>query len=429
MRFYYAVRASGSSSFTTAVTTSTSGVYNSHIALSSSNTLLHAVMEYFPGSNPYMTYARFATSISQMQATPVIASGAETIKGTSSVSVSFQNVSGTPSQVRWNWESEPTDTDTDSSGWQTYSNPISISVPSTLLESTACTSVTLYTQVRDANLAVSQVKSDSVIFDTSVTAAVVLSNPHMRNKSSQFSDLDGALADIGQDSGASDGASSYTRDPLVYVGVSDQNECSNLTDLSLGRTTALMAPAITINENSFANVLPPPGTFQAGSNQVILRVNDSVGNTKNYTRTMIFDTQAPVLDSDSPGSFSASQSTDASILVSLKFVDVNVTDNSYPGRAFWGIWVANSRTAVADPVTDTELIWTPVEAPGSSSSFTIDRWSLATGLKLSQITTGDYTIYVRFLDGAGNPTAGYLTKTARIDTLTFPTTYVPLIRR
>jgi hypothetical protein len=285
--------------------------------------------------------------------------------------------------------------------------------------------VRLYTQVRTASQVTGQAQFDDVIIDNGVTAAVALTNPHLVRRSAQFSDL----ADLNRDGGASDGDPAYTREPVAYVEIQGVNECSGINTLATARSTTRVAPSRKVTKDFFANVLPFPGAFALGSNAVMVRVVDKVGNIKDYNQTLTYDVTPPVLDSNSPGNVSATPGTDATILTSLKFSNVNVTDNAYPGRGFWGVWVANSRTAVANPTTDASLIWSPLAAPGTTPSFTITNWSLATGLTNDQLTAGSYTIYVRFLDGAGNPTAGVISTTVNLTKVTTPKTSLPLVRR
>jgi hypothetical protein len=432
LRFYYSLRQSGQSQFATAVATNSGGLFNSRLAVSSGGTYAHATIENFSGDVPFIIYARFSggSGGSSVAATPQIASGAAMIKRPSTVSVGFLSVNGDPKQIRWRWNSAPTDTTTDSGGWQTFANPMTITVPTSVLDAATCTAVSLYTQVRDANQTAGQAQSDGVVIDAGVTAAVALSNPHLLSKSSQFSNLDATLGDYSSDGGSSDGHPNYTREPWMYVGVQGQSECSGLADLATGRSTKTVAPALTISKDFFSNVLSPPNGLTAGSNEVLLRVSDKVGNTKDYTQTLIFDTVAPTLDSAAPGSLSVTSNASATILASLAFSNIKVTDNIYPGRGFWGVWLANSRDAVTDPASSASLIWYPVAAPGSTSTFTILNWSLASGLKNSQLTTGDYYVYARFLDGAGNPTASVLpVAKVNLATVTFPKVYMPLTKR
>jgi hypothetical protein len=119
----------------------------------------------------------------------------------------------------------------------------------------------------------------------------------------------------------------------------------------------------------------------------------------------------------------------ATILTTLSFSNLTVTDNAYPGRGFWGVWLANSREPVSNPATDPDLVWIPVQAPGEGTSFTIANWSLAAGLRPDQRTPGAYYVYARFLDGAGNPTDGYLAATINLTNVTFPRTHLPVTRR
>jgi hypothetical protein len=117
------------------------------------------------------------------------------------------------------------------------------------------------------------------------------------------------------------------------------------------------------------------------------------------------------------------------MLVELQFTSLSVTDNLYPGRGFWGVWLANSRTPVANPAADPTLVWVPVEVPGDSNNFSIV-WSLASGLPEAQRTPGTYYIYARVLDGAGNPSATVLpVTTITLDQVTFPQVFLPMVQR
>ena len=75
--------------------------------------------------------------------------------------------------------------------------------------------------------------------------------------------------------------------------------------------------------------------------------------------------------------------------------------------------------------------WTPVRVANPSSSFTVP-WSIFSGLGLGpdRGKPGDYVVYVRFLDGAGNASLTSselkLTVTLRAG-YTVPTYYLPTI--
>jgi hypothetical protein len=95
--------------------------------------------------------------------------------------------------------------------------------------------------------------------------------------------------------------------------------------------------------------------------------------------------------------------------VPLSFENIAVNDDTYgtqgenldQGERFWGVWIANSTTNVAP--TDPDK-WFPVQVTTPGPSFTIN-WSLFGGLTPQQQQGDqDYYVFVKFLDGAGNPT-------------------------
>jgi len=91
---------------------------------------------------------------------------------------------------------------------------------------------------------------------------------------------------------------------------------------------------------------------------------------------------------------------------------------------------STSATATAD---DANLNWYPVRVPTPDSSFTV-KWNLFAGLNFTsdlRNKPGDYYVFVRVLDGAGNASTGSLTKlkvtlTAGYD---IPTVRLPVLAR
>ncbi len=430
-RFFYSVRQAGQTQFSTAATPNTPKIYNSHLALSPSGAFVHVALEKFTGTVSSITYARFSgPSVQPPTAAPKIENDAPFIKQPTTVSVSFTDVTNSPTEIRWRWSSAPTDAATDSGGWQAFATPMTIGVPSTVSSGTTCSPVYLYTQVRTATQMLGSVQSDGVVIDTGVTASVRMTNPHLRSRAATFTNVVVSPNDIGSDSGASDGDPTYTREPMAYVEVQGANDCSGVKDIAFGRSTAVISPSQQVSNNFFANVVAFPGTFATGSNTVMVRLTDNVGNSQDYSQVLTYDTAPPVLNIASSGTVTATSNLSETILSSLQFSTINVTDaGGYPGRGFWGVWMANSRTAVTNPITDTTLIWTPVAAPGTGTSFTLNNWSLANGLPSAQLTTGNYTIYARFLDGAGAPTTGYISTTLNLTTVTMPKVSLPLVKR
>ncbi|PDV98150.1 sialidase family protein [Candidatus Chloroploca asiatica] len=411
-------------------------IFNGRIAttLGDGQAFTHTVHEVFGGSGLAVNYALVSANIAQdVNASPVIEGGAPIARfDTTSklVQVRFDNIQGTPVEMRWRWDASLDAANDDSGGWQPFANPALIEVPERIINALACAPVTLYTQVRGDDGSVSPVQSDEIILDGAIDASVYVGNPYGGNKAPIFTALSGlpTLADDGR-GGASKGHPAYTRAPLVYLELRGLNDCSQLHSVAIGRdANSLGAPTELTNER-FANVVAYPGTMSQGANALVVRVTDKVGNLLDYPATMFYDTVKPVLASSTAESLTATVDLSATIVTSLTVRDVAVTDNLYPGRGFWGVWVANSRTPVASPATSSALNWIPIEVPGGASNFDVPGWSLANGLEVSAVSPGDYYIYLRFLDGAGNATDGVISTMITVETITQPKVHLPLIRR
>jgi len=437
LRVYYSVRPSGSTAFSNPIDAPNDAgiIFNSRLSTTVSDAAYaHVAGEIFQGDNSFLRYLLFAAAPGSgpgpgpRMGQPVIEDGEEISEKEATVTVSFTNIQGQPTQIRWRWDSEPTDTENDSNGWQNFTNPMEIPLPESILSDAPCSQERLYTQLREGDGPPAQPQSDDIIIDTGIHAARIVSNPYIDPKASQFTPTNlvaGNLADRG-DGGASDGDPGYTRAPTFYLELRGVNDCSGIKDLAAARATTSFPKAITLTDETFANVLGYQGLMVEGPNQIVVRVTDEAGNVETYTESLIFDPVKPTLDTSNPGTVTAASHPNATILVDLTFAGINVSDNSYPGRGFWGVWIANSRTEVANPTTDPNLIWTPVQAPGTGNDFVIANWSLATNLS-DPLTEGDYFIYVRFLDGAGNPTDGYLTASVTLTEVTRPQVGLPIV--
>ncbi len=375
------------------------------------------------------------TAAPAIGATPVIENGANLVGGKTQVQVGFSSVSGSPTQIRWRWGAAPTDSANDSNGWQTFSNPMNVPVPSGL-SADQCPSYTLHTQVRNGSTVQSSSSTDSVTFDMGLQASYRAVNPFASGKATVFTPAGIAGVDLANSAGADGGDPNYTRAPLFYLEINGAAECSAVKDFLLGRDANTLGSPTVVQGNKYANVLamPDAGNAQPGPNPLVVRIRDTAGNQVDLARTLIYDTGDPVLNASSPGTMSITSNPDATVLTRLDFTNINITDDRYQvagtSRQFWGVWIANSRTAVADPLaTNSGLTWTPVAVPNTAgTTFSINNWSLATNLNGS-LGTGTYHVYVRFLDGAGNPTDGYLSQTLELSTVSLPKTFVPLLRR
>jgi hypothetical protein len=260
--------------------------------------------------------------------------------------------------------------------------------------------------------------SDNIQVDSEVQASVRITNPH----------LDGQ-PNTGGAPGAQDGDPRYTRDLQFYLGIDGPAECSGLQNFSVqGGSNGAIA------DNSYADVVQLPGGSTPAARDVNVTVTDKIGNSENYQATMIFDSGPPTLVMTSNPTVTMPLST-TNIIVPLSFQNITVNDATYgtqgenldQGERFWGVWIANSRTSTAP--TDPDR-WSPVEVPTHASDFTID-WSLFGNLGDQANPTGDYYVFVRFLDGAGNPTTAVI-QTAKItleSDFTMPTLYLPNLHK
>ncbi|MEJ5344471.1 MAG: exo-alpha-sialidase [Chloroflexus sp.] len=449
-RLHYAVRLTNGT-FLGPVSSSTSGPLFNAWGVSSwaGGFYMHVAHEFFNGDIPFLRYALFQAPGAAFGSRPLIENDVAVVGGDGkvTVNVTFPDLatSNLPDQVRWRWGAPPTDTENDSGGWQPF-NPsgptsvLTVPIPESLRTDAGCVERVLYTQLRRSeNNLIDQVRSDAVIIDAGVLASATVSNPFSRLKTSPFTGI--TTADTIGEGGASDGHPDYTRVPAIYVELRSVGDCSGLQNFALApNATALNSVStLAISGNRFANILPYPDTVAEGPLPVVVRMRDTLGNSMHLTRTLIYDVTPPVLNGGTlqvqpiPGS--------ATVIVNLEFSSIAVTDNLYPGRGFWGVWLANSRVPIADPANDPSLVWFPVAAPGDANSFSVV-WSLASGLPEDQLTPGPYYVYARILDGAGNPSvSGSPTTTAQpaaavlpagvitLDQVTFPQVYVPLLSR
>lgn len=268
--------------------------------------------------------------------------------------------------------------------------------------------------------------SDSIVVDPAVTAQVSVRNPY----------LPGQTPALTNDGRAQDGALNYTRVRQARLNISGSSDCSGLRAFSMpGISTQ------TITNNVYRDFVRLPGNEAQGEKTFQVTVTDGLDNRASFPSagtsfSMIYDTTAPILDTEAFSPTVTGPVSATSILVDLSFAEIAVEDNLY-GRAenlpvdqsFWGIWVANSRTP---DVEDSELNWTAVRVqPGTS--FTAE-WNLFNGLGYGANLTnreGAYYVHVKFLDGAGNPSV----ETIRSEVINLQPGYsliqtsLPLVRR
>ena len=348
-------------------------------------------------------FSTYAVGVIFPSATPLLDNGLPTTRN-NTVTVSFSNVIGSPDSVRYHWDAPPTDAD----AWVAFASPLTIAGP-TGVTAEACQNHTLYTQVRRSTTN-GLAAQDSELFDIGVQAQVNILNPHLAS-----------LPAAGN--GASDGDPNYTRDPSFYLGISGFTDCSGLSTFSVA--SGASGP---ITNNRYVNTLALPGGSALGPHAISVVVTDALGNANTWQQTLIYDPAntdttgahtntlgLPVLASG--GSVTADNAN--SIIRSLSFKNISVDDNLYgqqanlrqlaSGKQFWGVWIANT-TSPTTTVDVPSLNWYPVRVAAPNSSFTVT-WDLFSGMGFTtdlRNKPGDYYVFVRFLDGAGNASTGSL---------------------
>ncbi len=264
-------------------------------------------------------------------------------------------------------------------------------------EQNPCVNVTVNGKFKDSTTGkTSDLMSKMVVVDPGVDAEVKVHNPTV-------------------------GASSYTSQLAYMLDVQARSsECSNLVQVQVGEQTTATQEEPTLQQATLGLMPLLPGL--SADHTIIVEVKDGAGHTKTYERVITVDTQPPQLTSDNASLVAeTSGSVHDSVEIDLAFANVTVSDDLYGTKAgedrpFWGVWVANSRENI--PLTESsrlesELNWQAVEIEGSyvqsgggSSpyAFVVPKWNLYDGLAESEQTGGDYYVYARIMDGAGNLT-------------------------
>ena len=389
---------------------------------------IHVAVENFTGGLQTSAFMLLADGVvGAMSAQPTIEGGAALSNKSSSVQVTFGNVQGNPTQVRWSWNEPPT-----ADNWQAYESPMTIPVPFSV-NTQDCVPEVLYTQVRDSSdRREATPKQDAITLDTVVNASVQVINPYSRSAAAALASSGLALPqDIVSSGGASDGDPGHTRIPFFYLDINGGADCAGLASYRTGATGASLGAAGGISNDRFSAILLLPNglSLPDGSAPIVVQVTDALGNVRTDNLSVVLDRGKPTLTSGSLAAVTPGSS--ASLLTSLQLSNITATDTGYPD-GYWGVWVANSRSLITDTLTNTSLNWYPVAIPvaGRTLSPTVTNWSLASGLTSSQLTAGTYYVYVRLLDGAGNFSDQVMTSTVTLSTApTRPQVMLPLVQR
>ncbi len=387
----------------------------------------HAVAEDFTGGTVRARYFLYDTGVTggpgnDVSATP-LNTYAKGITKDNPFTLGFSDVIGNPDQVRYHWDVAPTNADQP----QTFGTSIQVPAPQSISPA-ACETHTLYTQVISStnHITETQAKPINFTFDTGVQAYIRATNPFLAGLPTTYSTNDVYVNGAG---GAYDGDPNYTRMRQFFLGIYGGGDCSGLNNF-----VVVGGEAGPISGTSFEKRTTLPGGVDIGPKPPFpVIVFDKLNNVATPSFTLTYDppntdttgTQTntlglPVLGS---GGVISDTTTENSIIRSLSFSGITVTDNLYgqaeglpPGRQFWGVWLANGpRNQQTPNPNDPNLTWFPLPVPSHNSPFTV-QWNLFNGQdvgpRLDQ--DGTYIVYARFLDGAGNATTQAISATVML---------------
>lgn len=171
----------------------------------------------------------------------------------------------------------------------------------------------------------------------------------------------------------------------------------------------------------------------AGKVGVTVKLTDGAGNTEERAVfPLTFDATAPVIATPPTPTFTVSA---GSYNGSVALAGGSVTDDLYVGPAgaqHWGVWVANAVCTApgsCPTVSDATLRWAPIKTADATATSTSFSWNVRSGLTPAAVTTGNeyYKTYIKFLDGAGNPTSTEVSFETTVAT-TANSLFVPFVR-
>ena len=202
-------------------------------------------------------------------------------------------------------------------------------------------------------------------------------------------------------SGSSYADSGYTRSLIGKFTITRVTDLSGLASFQPAGSNERTFTNALLNQEQTVFLQTTTNPNQVGTT---VRLTDRAGNVEDRTMTLIYDNVPP----DATGATIAQTSTDgtASFVRTFSVGGTAITDNLYP-TGYWGVWVAVEK--IPDPAnppapdaTASTLKWGAV--PVTSGSFTVNLLNGTSEL----LSSGSYRVYVRFLDGAGNPSIDVL---------------------
>lgn len=361
----------------------------------------HAVSELFTGKSVSLRHYRFrggAAGLPLVGARPLIEAGAGATRA-AEVRVELVDVRGAPTEVRLRWGAAPSDAEP----WLPIASPLTVAAPA-LEQPDRCGEAALFAQVRGAGVIQAQALSDTIVLDRAVQGRALASHQ-------------GAAA-------------GYTDEPQLELVVVDEGECSGLATMREHREGA---PYTTLGEQGqVAMTIALPDV--EGAYERAVELADGLGNTRVITVGVIYDRTDPT--GTYPAALRIVPDDAATILQTATIVGAAYSDGdeSLP----WAAAVAVSRGPLS---ADGEgLVWAiiPFEAgrvawaAGDEAAPTVTgavELNMATMLPRAELTPGVYFYALALLDKAGNPTAAMAFGQLELAAVTYPTVYLPAVRR
>jgi hypothetical protein len=274
-----------------------------------------------------------------------------------------------------------------------------------------------------AKKAVSSWKTVKVTTDTVATvgATTTLTSPNNVQRYTDSLSMGGSsFADSG-----------YVRDTVGRFTVTAVADPSGLDSYKINERTYSFDQGM-IGSNQSVILSKSTDVSKPNNVGVTVALTDGAGNIENRVLDgLVFDNTAPTIVSDPTPTFTVGT---GSYDGTVNLAGGSITDDLYVGagatQQYWGVWVANalcSAPGTCPAESDATLRWAAINTPTATpSSF---KWNLHHGLADSAITTGNqyYKTYIKFLDGAGNPTATSISFETTV-AATANTLFVPFIR-
>lgn len=344
----------------------------------------HAVSELFLGSRVLGRAYRFSTGTavnSAPQARMLIEGGAARVRA-GTLAVRLVAISGAPSELRWRWNATPAANDP--------SQPFAeqLEVPTPPAAGTNCNEHALYLELRGTGG-----QSEPVVARVTIDGAVQATLTALN----------------------AEGAPGYSRVPSAELLVDARTDCSGVAVIS-----PLADAPVAVGEGAFRLTTALPA--EEGPHSLALALADGLGNSGVFSTSVIYDATAPLVEP--AGQLQISADAHANVLHTLTLHGAGYRDNLTTQP--WGLAVALSRVPVSSD--DAALSWRvyPLEQGPDNSQI---RLSAADLLPREQLTPGSYHYLVRLVDAAGNRASTTASGSIVLDSLSYPQTYLPLLRR